>query len=73
MYVCICQAVTEKQIERAARGGIDSLDDLREQLGVAACCGGCSDHAQAILATATPEQAPLTDSLGVGHFQPAPA
>ena len=49
MYVCICKAVTDKQIRRAAANGADSLYALRESLGVAAGCGSCADHAQEIL------------------------
>jgi bacterioferritin-associated ferredoxin len=49
MYVCICNAVTEKQIRRAAASGVDNIYELREHLGVAANCGSCADHAQSIL------------------------
>jgi len=49
MYICICKAVTDKQIRRAAARGVDNLYELREELGVAAGCGGCADAAQSIL------------------------
>jgi bacterioferritin-associated ferredoxin len=49
MYVCICKAVTDKQIRRAAATGCDNLYELRESLGVASCCGSCADQAQSIL------------------------
>ena len=49
MYVCICQAVTDKQIRRAAANGADNLYELREALGVGSGCGSCADHAQEIL------------------------
>ena len=49
MYVCICKAVTEKQIRRAAAKGVDNLYELRETLGVAAGCGSCADMAESIL------------------------
>ncbi len=49
MYVCICQAVTDKQIRRAAARGVDNLYELRELLGVASNCGSCADQAQSIL------------------------
>lgn len=49
MYVCICQSVTDKQIRRAAAGGVDNVYELREELGVASGCGSCFDHAQSIL------------------------
>ncbi|MDD3483214.1 (2Fe-2S)-binding protein, partial [Azovibrio restrictus] len=34
MYVCVCQGVTERQIQEAARNGASRLKDLRQQLGV---------------------------------------
>lgn len=49
MYVCICNAITDQQIRRAARNGVDNLYELRENLGVASSCGSCADHAQSIL------------------------
>ena len=52
MYVCICKAVTDKEIRRAVANGADNLYELRESLGVASGCGSCVDHAQEILDTA---------------------
>ena len=49
MYVCICKAVTDKQIRRAAANGVDNLYELRETLGVASACGSCASQAQEIL------------------------
>lgn len=50
MYVCICQAITDRQIERAVDAGIDSIDGLRDSLGVASCCGSCQSTAEEIVA-----------------------
>ena len=50
MYVCICQAITDRQIERAVDSGIDSVDALRDTLGVASCCGSCEVTAETIVA-----------------------
>jgi len=41
MYVCVCQAVTERQIHHAVRDGVVTFDQLRMELGVATCCGRC--------------------------------
>jgi bacterioferritin-associated ferredoxin len=49
MYVCVCNAITDKQIRRAARNGVNSLYELRGTLGVAAGCGSCARVAQEIL------------------------
>ena len=49
MYVCICKAVTDKEIRQAVANGAGNLYELRESLGVASGCGSCADHAQEIL------------------------
>jgi bacterioferritin-associated ferredoxin len=49
MYVCICNAVTERQIRTCAKDGATTLADLREQLCVAGNCGKCARHAKTIL------------------------
>ena len=50
MYVCICNAVTERQIEAQIADGADSFEQLQQQLQVATCCGSCRDAAEACLA-----------------------
>lgn len=45
MFVCVCNAVTDRQIQDTVMAGAVSLDDLKEQLGVATCCGCCADLA----------------------------
>ena len=52
MYVCICRSVTDKQIRRAAAGGVDTLYELQQALGVATGCGTCRSDAEAILSEA---------------------
>ncbi len=49
MYICICNAVTERDIGSAVAGGCGSLRQLREQLGVGACCGRCAGRAREVL------------------------
>jgi bacterioferritin-associated ferredoxin len=50
MYVCICNAVTDKQIREAVKSGAEDLWDLRRELGVASGCGSCKEMASEILA-----------------------
>ena len=52
MYVCICQAVTDRQIREAALGGARTLKDLRRDLGVTRDCGRCASCARSCLAAA---------------------
>ena len=50
MYVCICNAITEKQVREAAREGARTLTDLhRSGLGVATGCGQCAQDACSML------------------------
>jgi bacterioferritin-associated ferredoxin len=58
MYVCLCQAVTDKDIRRAAANGAGSLHELQQSLGVAMGCGSCADHAEAILVEAHSDSRP---------------
>lgn len=46
MYVCVCKAVTERQIHEAAAGGARTLRDLRRDLGVTRDCGRCATCAR---------------------------
>lgn len=55
MYVCVCNAVTDKQIIKAANQGASSLRDLREQLNVGTCCGRCASCARSLLRDNQPQ------------------
>jgi bacterioferritin-associated ferredoxin len=49
MYVCICNAITDRQIREAARSGAGSLWALQQELGVSSNCGNCRHAAMDIL------------------------
>jgi bacterioferritin-associated ferredoxin len=49
MYVCICNAITDKQIRKAAEAGVTNLWGLQKELGVATQCGSCKEMASDIL------------------------
>src|SRR3546814_7721279 len=49
MFICICNAITERQVQSAVAAGAGTLSDLQAQLGVAACCGCCAETAQEYL------------------------
>jgi bacterioferritin-associated ferredoxin len=49
MYVCICNAITDKQIRKAAEAGATDLWRLQAELGVATGCGSCKEVASEIL------------------------
>ncbi|HEY9281352.1 MAG TPA: (2Fe-2S)-binding protein [Eoetvoesiella sp.] len=45
MFICICNAITERQIQSAVADGAHTMSDLQGQLGVASCCGCCAETA----------------------------
>jgi len=49
MYICICNAITDKQIRSAAEAGATDLWALQAELGVASGCGSCKEMASEIL------------------------
>ncbi len=59
MYVCICNAVTEREVRDCARQGICSVEELASALGVGAGCGRCRDCAAQILESLQPATPPL--------------
>jgi len=52
MYICICNAVTERHIQSAVRQGARRMRDLRAQLGVTKECNSCANCANKCLKSA---------------------
>lgn len=49
MYVCVCNAVTDKAIKQAVKKGHDSLEAIQKELGIGTCCGCCKPFAQELI------------------------
>ena len=49
MYVCLCHAISDRQIREAVEHGAQSLDKVQCQLPVGTCCGSCADTARQII------------------------
>jgi bacterioferritin-associated ferredoxin len=49
MYICICNAITERQVREVVRAGAASLDEIAAALGVGAGCGRCRECATHLL------------------------
>ena len=64
MYVCICNAVTDKQIRSEVRQGCTSLRELSCRTGCATTCGKCARMAREIL---------VDEMQRVGNEQERPA
>ncbi|CAC9536443.1 hypothetical protein BHECKSOX_1529 [Bathymodiolus heckerae thiotrophic gill symbiont] len=56
MYICICNAVTDRDIQTAIDNGACSMNDLSKQLKVGTCCGRCKDCAKKMLNQSNPLQ-----------------
>ena len=67
MYVCICKAITDHKIKEAVSAGASSLTDLKDQLGVASCCGCCADLASSFLSVNPTANLVATSSITVEH------
>ncbi len=65
MYVCVCNAVTEKDIERAVDDGANSFHHLQQKLGVSNNCGSCADEAGCCLQRALEKQMDGADLLSL--------
>ena len=66
MYVCICNAITDKQIRDAAKAGATDLWALQHELGVGSQCGSCKETAAEILSefrSAKSQQAKLAQPV----------
>jgi bacterioferritin-associated ferredoxin len=49
MIVCVCRRVSDREIARHARAGMN-FDDIQFELGVAAQCGQCETCARDVVA-----------------------
>lgn len=51
MIVCVCNNISDREIRQAVDLGIRSMDELSRDLGVATCCGNCTDCAKKVMNT----------------------
>ena len=49
MIVCVCNNISDREIRQAIDLGINSMDELREALGVSTVCGNCLSYAVEVL------------------------
>lgn len=56
MYVCVCNAVSDKAIKQAVQQGHDSFEAIQRELAVATCCGRCKPFAQEIIRQCVDQQ-----------------
>lgn len=44
MYICVCNAVNDRQVKQALCEGKHSIGEVRRHLGFKKCCGRCTEH-----------------------------
>ena len=49
MYVCVCNAVTEREIYHAIDGGAVTVQQLKDKLKVTTSCGACQSYIESVL------------------------
>lgn len=49
MYVCICQAISDRQIREVVDRGAASVYEVQAHLPVASCCGRCEDSVREVI------------------------
>lgn len=65
MFVCICNAVTDREIKETVAAGASTMSDLQDRLGVATCCGCCSDLAASFLNAGVTVHTTITAGIAV--------
>jgi bacterioferritin-associated ferredoxin len=58
LYICLCNAITERAVRECAENGVCSLEHLANELGVGTGCGRCRDCAADVLRDVHGELAP---------------
>ena len=57
MYVCVCKAVTEKDLQKAINEGARTVRELKEKLKVTESCGTCLESVQLYVKEVTTSEA----------------
>jgi bacterioferritin-associated ferredoxin len=60
MYICLCNAITDRQIVEAAHDGARTDEDLAHALGVGITCARCRSCAKELLRETLARIAPDT-------------
>ncbi len=65
MYVCLCQGITDRQIEEALDQGAQGYKGVQKTLGVATQCGSCSSQVKDIVKTYQKQQVAFYNAAAV--------
>lgn len=73
MYICLCNAITDRDVRAAASSGCTSVSDVYRHCGGQPQCGKCVPFVRAMLAAVELKQASVAVSLGGCQDEPAVA
>jgi len=71
MFVCLCKAVTDRDIEYAIDSGVSSFDAMQERLEVATVCGSCTCEVKQMLMKKFSENLSAKHSIASDNSLPA--
>ena len=63
MYLCICNAITERQVRECVSEGARTVDELTSALGIGAGCGRCRECAAEVLCEVRGEQRSIHSAI----------
>ncbi len=63
MYVCHCEAVTDRTVDAAVLSGARTVSDVIELCRAGGGCGGCHDTLQALIDACDPDRRPTRSSV----------
>lgn len=73
MYVCICHAITEKEVVAQVKAGSTTYSQIQFELGVGTCCGQCADHARTVIDQACADCTGCAGNAACAHLPAAAA
>lgn len=65
MYVCLCNAVTDTEIQEAIENGHDDAYAIGVKLGAGMCCGSCMYTVQAMIDKHANGEKTQTETVGI--------
>lgn len=63
MYVCLCHAITEKELDSLIKKGCKTLPDVQKACGLGGSCGTCLQTAREIMLKKKSESSSLKEKL----------
>ncbi len=53
MYACICNAVTDREVEDAVHAGAETIEEIGEVTAAGTTCGGCHSTLDSLIRSCT--------------------